>query len=84
MSERDEMKARAETAPLTRASKLPLPEIVARAKKQDGHGLTPSEVIRMAIALDDIYLRFNEYDRCPMSSHRFVGMMRVILFGELI
>jgi hypothetical protein len=48
MSERDESKIRAETATTAKASTKPLGDIVARAFRQFGHGLTDAEVLALA------------------------------------
>lgn len=51
MNERDEMQARAETAPKTKPS-LSLANAIERAKRNDGHGLTAAEVMTLAIAAE--------------------------------
>jgi hypothetical protein len=49
--ERDDMQTRAETAPKTKPS-LSLVNAIDRAKRNDGHGLTPGEVLTLAIAAE--------------------------------
>lgn len=51
MNDRDEMQARAETAPKTKPSGLPLEAVVIRALRDDGHGLTPREVMTLVNAI---------------------------------
>jgi hypothetical protein len=50
-SERDAMQARAETAAPVRPAPLPLAIVVERAYAQEGRGLTPGEVMRLASAV---------------------------------
>jgi hypothetical protein len=47
----DDMKTRAETAPKTKPS-LNLVNAIERAKRYDGHGLTPGEVLTLALAAE--------------------------------
>lgn len=51
MNERESMQARAETAASSKAN-LNLRNAIERAKRQDGHGLTPSETLTLAIAAE--------------------------------
>lgn len=56
-TDRDEMQTRAETAPKTRPNVDKLSNAIERAKRQDGHGLTPAEVLTLAIAAEKWHKR---------------------------
>jgi hypothetical protein len=74
MNERDEMQARAETAPAVHPNVNKLTNAIERAIRNDGSGLTPAEVLTLAVAAEKFQLLRNDADFLAWLVDRLVNV----------